>query len=123
MSEVQVRTGLPVTTGIDVVCRENGRFMLVMWGQLISKYDYLDSILYLDVGKENLSLYFYHPATEENYRRKFLVAESGKPNGFLVPALVGQRLVDIILLDERYSLENLRIEAVQNFMATCRFVV
>ncbi|GHE73293.1 hypothetical protein GCM10019059_36110 [Camelimonas fluminis] len=116
----------PVKGGIDVICRENGRFFLLMWGEPVSLVDYEDAVLYLDIGRSELGLYFYHPATEKDFRRKVVLVETQVPeniNGFMTAALVGQRLVDVVLIDSRYTLENLRVEGIQNFMATCRLVL
>lgn len=112
-----------IRSEIDVVCRPNGRFYLLAWGQPIERADYKDAILYLDLTGSSMSLYFYHCATEGQARRRVVVAESDRVNGFMVPALAGQMLVDVIVIDNRYSLGDLRIEGIQNFMATCRKLV
>ncbi len=112
-----------IRSEVDVVCRPNGRFYLIAWGKPVEKSDYKDAILYLDLTGSSMSLYFYHCATDGQSRRRVVVADSDRVNGFMVPALAGQMLVDVLLIDDRYSLENLRIEGIQNFMATCRKLV
>lgn len=112
-----------IRSEIDVVCRPNGRFYLLAWGQPVDGVDFKDAILYLDLTASSMTLYFYHCAAEGRARRRVVVAESDRVNGFMVPALAGQMLVDVLLIDQRYSLENLRVEAIQNFMATCRKLV
>lgn len=123
MEQKAARIEYPVSSGIDVVCRQNGRLMLVMWGQPVAEDDYLGAILYLDVGDISTSLYFYHPATDERERRRHFIAKADECNSFMIPALTGQRLVDVVILDENVQVENLRVENVQNFLATCRAVV
>ncbi|PZR95202.1 MAG: hypothetical protein DI537_05300 [Stutzerimonas stutzeri] len=105
---------------VDVVCRPNGRFYVMAWGKPVAKADFADAILYLDLTATSMSLYFYHCATEGRARRRVVIAESDRINGFMVPALAGQMLVDFLLIDDRYTLDNLRVEGIQNFMATCR---
>lgn len=112
-----------IRSEIDVVCRPNGRLYVLAWGKPLEKHDYKDAILYLDFNHTGMSLYFYHCATDSQQRRRVIVAESDKVNSFMVPALSGQMLVDVILIDDSYSLDNLRIEGIQNFMATCRKLV
>lgn len=112
-----------IRSEIDVVCRPNGRFYVLAWGQPLERSDVKDAILYLDLSTTSMTLYFYHCAVDGRPRRRVVVAESDRVNGFMVPALAGQMLVDVLLIDQRYSLDNLRVEGIQNFMATCRKLV
>lgn len=112
-----------IRSEIDVVCRPNGRLYVLAWGSPLELRDYKDAILYLDFSQTGMSLYFYHCETPNQRRRRVIVAESERVNSFMVPALSGQMLVDFVLIDNRYSLDDLRIEGIQNFMATCRKLV
>jgi hypothetical protein len=107
-------TAFPVTSGLDVVGRPNGRLEILALCARVFEEDFLDAYVNLDFTRQGVKLYLYHPETEDRDSRTIILYESDRYDRSLAMRLQAQKLVDI------YLIQDLSFTMIQNFMARCR---